>query len=122
MPERDARGVQKHALQAAARKLLVQFEIAVLVVAGNRKAEVRKVHPDLVRAAGLEFRPQEAVVLPCALQFKHRVRFLSFVLDRDAAFARSEQIFMQIEAHDLLLVAPFAFDQHEVILFDLPFA
>ena len=36
------------------RERLVPREIAVLVVAGQRKAEVRQVHADLVRAPGLE--------------------------------------------------------------------
>ena len=38
------------------RQLPVQLEVAVLVVTGDRKAQMREVHADLVRAAGFELR------------------------------------------------------------------
>src|SRR6187399_840038 len=62
--EADARGVQKHALETIARELFVELEIAILIVAGNGKAEMREVHADLVRAAGLQLSPQKAEIAP----------------------------------------------------------
>src|SRR5688572_27989646 len=61
MREAEPIRVQEHALQSLPRELLVQIEVAVLVVARDRKAEVREMYPDLVRAAGLQFRFEQAV-------------------------------------------------------------
>ena len=52
----------------ASGELLVEREIAVLVVAGDRKAEMREVHADLMRAAGLEFRLEQAEGAEALLQ------------------------------------------------------
>ena len=54
MREADPVRVQEHPLQPLLRELLVPREVAVLVVAGERKAEVREMHADLVRAPGFE--------------------------------------------------------------------
>ena len=57
-------GVKEHALKAQPRNFLVQCKIAILVIAGNWKSEVREMHADLMRAPGLEFRFEEAEVAP----------------------------------------------------------
>src|SRR6266511_5810093 len=54
MRERKPPCVQEHAFQTLLRERAVPREIAVLVVAGERKAQMREMHADLVRAAGLE--------------------------------------------------------------------
>ena len=46
--------MQEHPFQSLPRERLVPREIAVLVVAGQRKSQVREVHADLVRAPRLE--------------------------------------------------------------------
>src|SRR5687767_15151465 len=53
--------MQKHALQSLARKPLVQIEVSVLVVPRDRKPEMREMYPDLVGAAGFQFRFEQAV-------------------------------------------------------------
>src|SRR5687768_15254186 len=68
MGDGEAMGVQEHPFEAFTDKSLVQVEIAVLVVAGDRKPKVREVHPDLVRAAGLELRFDQAESRNTALQ------------------------------------------------------
>ena len=54
MREADPARVQEHPLQSFPRERPVPREIAVLVVARERKSEVREMNADLVRAAGLE--------------------------------------------------------------------
>ena len=58
MLEGRCTGVQKHPCQTRginpACDAFVQLEVAVLVVADNRKSEVRQVHANLVRAAGFQ--------------------------------------------------------------------
>src|SRR5215831_17538512 len=59
MVERELVGVQEHPLEALPRELPVQREVAVLVVAGDRKPDVREVDADLMRAASGERRFEE---------------------------------------------------------------
>src|SRR5690242_14875238 len=94
MRHAEAPGVEEHALQASLRQRLVPGEVAVLVVARQREAEVREVHPDLVGAARVELRFQQAhrrlglrPYLPAA---KHRARGLAAkLLDAHAPLAGS---------------------------------
>src|SRR6266571_7691331 len=51
--------MQEHALQAAPGQIAVEFEIAVLVVAGDGKTEMSKMHADLMGASGKQFRRQQ---------------------------------------------------------------
>src|SRR6185295_5021594 len=111
MFETDSARMQKHALQAGTYQILVQPKISVFVVPRNRITKVREMHADLVRAAGLELGAQQAEFTPRLLQFEYGVRLLSFSIDRNAALPGCKYIFMQIQAHALLRVSPFAFDQ-----------
>src|SRR5207253_10558730 len=52
MRQRQSPGVQEHPLQALFRKRLVPGEVAVLVVARQRKSEMRQMHADLMSAPG----------------------------------------------------------------------
>ena len=52
MDERELPRVQKHTPQSFFRKRLVPGKVAVLVVARERKSEMRQMYPNLVRAAG----------------------------------------------------------------------
>src|SRR6266404_8305901 len=120
MFETYAARVQKHALQAGMRQILVQPKISVFVVARNRITKMREMYADLVGAAGLELGAQQAELTPRLLQFEYGMRLLSFRIDRNAALSGCKYILMQIQAHALLRVSPFAFDQSQVILLIRP--
>jgi hypothetical protein len=52
--QEHARHTRQTGRHGAARYLLVQLEVAVLVVSDDRKTEVRQVHADLMRPTGLQ--------------------------------------------------------------------
>jgi hypothetical protein len=52
--ERQPMGVKKHPFQSSAMQLLVERKVTVLVIAKDGKPHMRKVHADLMRAAGLD--------------------------------------------------------------------
>ena len=54
MVQAQSPGVQKHPPTTLARQFTIEFEFAVFVVAQNRVTGAGQVHPDLVRAAGLD--------------------------------------------------------------------
>src|SRR5581483_5835928 len=61
MCELELRRVQEHALESALRQGTIELEIAVLVVARDRKPEVREMYAYLVGAAGHELRLEQRV-------------------------------------------------------------
>src|SRR5215470_1125374 len=72
MFERELAGMQEHPLEALPREFPVQREVAVLVVAGDRKPDVGEVDADLMRATGGEGRLEERE--PGALLDEAKVR------------------------------------------------
>src|SRR3954452_12899471 len=61
MAELQACCVQEHALESLLSQTFVSFQIPVLVIARNRKADMRQMHPDLMRTPGLQFGIQQAI-------------------------------------------------------------
>ena len=78
------------------RKFLVARKVTVLVVAGNRKAEMRQMHADLMGTAGLQLRTQQAEIGPRLLHLEDRMRGLPLRIDRDAALAGLQHVLVQI--------------------------
>ena len=59
MRERDLLRVQEHALESLPCELAVPREVAVLVVAGEREAEMREMHTNLVRTSRAQLRLEQ---------------------------------------------------------------
>ena len=127
MAEAQLPGMKEHPRQTLLRERLVPGEVAVLVVAGEREAEVRQVDADLVRAAGaelgLEQRQRRLVVAedPLPVERGHGLA-AHRVVDAHPALALAGRELVQGESHDALLVPPAAAHEHEVALVDLPLA
>ena len=109
------------------RQHLVPREVAVLVVAGQRKAEVRQVHADLVRAAGVQLRfeqRQRRIGVRTTLRSRRNtVRAAAPVaLDAHAPLAVAGHELVQRQLDRAHRVAPLAAHQHEIALVDPSFA
>src|SRR5487761_2494145 len=120
MHEGELPRVQEHALHALLGQALVQFEIAVLVVAHDGEPQMGEMHADLVGAPGFELRLQQTVGAADALEFEHRVRLAPFIVDADAALARTGDIALQLQFHVLFARGPLALHQYQVALVHLP--
>src|SRR5688572_3123150 len=116
MGEREASGMQEHPLQTGLRQFAVPREIAVLVVARERKAQMREMDADLMRAAGqelgLEQRERRIVIAP-GLDAPERRRGIAteVVVDTHTPLAFACRELVQREAHRALLVAPMTLHQ-----------
>ena len=122
MREADAVRVQEHPLQPLPRERLVPREIAVLVVAGERKAEVREVHADLVRAPGLELgfeqRERRVGLRPHLHAPEDRAREPAVGVHAHAPLAVAGHVARERQLDRAQRVAPLAADQHVVALVD----
>src|SRR5258708_22037815 len=114
MLERHLRGMQEHPLEPFLAKGLVEREVAILVVAQHRMAEVGEVHADLVRAPGEELGFEQAVFGPALDQAKDRLGLPPFVGYRDAALALARHAPLEGEAHALHRAAKAPRDSDEV--------
>ena len=56
--------VQEHSPQPVALKLLVESEVAIFVVPGERETEICQMHPDLMGSAGLQFHLEQTGIFP----------------------------------------------------------
>ena len=96
--------MQKHAFErrfrVRPRQILVQREVAVLGVAGDRQADARHMNANLMRAPRLEFRLDPRVVVPALDQVEHRVRRQPVFLDTHAPFPVARYVFVQRRLHD----------------------
>jgi hypothetical protein len=92
-------------------KALFSGKIAVLVVAGDGKAQMRQMHADLVGAAGLQFHLDQAEILPARHQAHDGMCELALGIDADPTFAFRRQVFVQRQAYMLQFIAPAALDQ-----------
>ncbi len=109
--------------QIAPRGALVEVEIAVLVVAQDRKAQVRQVNADLVGATGLQFGLQQRVAAEALLHVEDRVGgHAGLRVDRHASLAVAGQVLGQRRLHVLAIVLPVADDQRQIALVDLSLA
>ena len=91
--------VQEHPFERAARVVgleqdAVKREIAVLIVAEDRKARRCEVNADLVGTPGLQFSFQQGKLGILAQQGKHRVRFHAAGLHHHAPLAIGGRVFM----------------------------
>ncbi len=126
MREADPVRVQEHPLQPLLGELLVPREIAVLVVAGERKSEMREMDADLMRAPGFELgfeeRERRVVRRPRRHATKDRARDTPVAVDAHAPLAVTGDPRLQRQLHAAQRIAPFAAHEHEVALVDLPVA
>ena len=111
-------------LRPGLRELAVPREVAVLVVAGQREAEVREMHADLVGAA--RCRSSASSSASGGSRSGHRsrarnivLRVLALVLDPHATLAVARRVAMDGERRRALRVAPAAARQDQVALVDL---
>src|SRR5262249_7277395 len=114
--------VQEHALEPLPGKRLVERKIAILVIAEDRKAQVGKVNPNLMRPPGLQVGFEQAVVAPRALQPEYRVRRRSFPADADPAFAGPQDELAEWQLDAAFGVAPMPFYEDGIGLLDLSLA
>src|SRR5215831_4095224 len=118
--------MEKHALQTLLSQRFVPGEVAVFIVAGERKAKVRQMNADLMRASGAQLRLEQAHRRfgsgPNLAPVENRRRCTSVALDTypTLAFSRDELVQRQLDL--ALLIAPPSVYQHEVALVDPPFA
>ncbi|SQC03335.1 Uncharacterised protein [Clostridium sporogenes] len=106
-------------LRVRARQRLVQCEIAILGVAGDRQAEMREVHPDLMGPTRFEFRFDEHVVRPAVDEIEHRMRREPVLLHPYAALPFRGRILEQRRLHRAApapVGLPFAVRAREVAL------
>ena len=122
MREADPVRVQEHPLEPLARERLVPREVAVLVVAGEREAEVRQMDADLVGASGVELGVEQADrrigVRPAVQPPKHGSREAACGVDPDAALAVAGHVGRQRQLDLAHRVAPFAPHEHRIALVD----
>src|SRR5262245_17805631 len=57
----DPGSVEEHPLESGTRQHLVEREVAVFVIARDREADVRQLHPDLVSAASQQIRLEQRI-------------------------------------------------------------
>src|SRR5438046_2173569 len=108
MREREPQRMQEQPLQALPRETPVQLEVAVLVVARDRKTEMREMHADLMRAAGLELRFEKAPSGKGPLEPEEGQRRLPFGVHAHAPLPGALYVFVQGELHGLFTVLPAA--------------
>jgi len=122
MGEANEARVQEHPLQALAREDLVPGEVAVLVVARERKAQMGKMHSDLVRAAGLELGIEQRLgrigPRPYLGPAEGRPCKATCGIDADAPLPLTRDVAREREIDLAQRVAPAAPDQHVVALVD----
>src|SRR5256885_8247920 len=97
--------VQKHALEALLRQSPVELEVAVLIIARDRKSEVGEMDADLMGAAGQKLRRQQRVIADFLLLPEDRLRLPALAIDADAPLAGAGEEFFQRKADMLLVVA-----------------
>src|SRR5215470_17975675 len=125
MLQRQPPCMQEHAFETFSGERFVPAEVAVLIVAGERKTEVRKVHADLMRAArsqlGLEQAHRRLGFGPHLLSMKdRRCRASVLALDAHAPFTLSGQEFVQRQLDLALCVAPSPADEDQIAFVDAP--
>src|SRR5882672_8984629 len=91
--------VQEHTLQALLRQRAVEIEVAVLVVAGDGKAEMSKMHADLMRASGKQLRREQRAVAEGPLAPEHRLRFAAFAIHAHPPLPGLREIFLERQVH-----------------------
>src|SRR5712675_1496811 len=86
-------GVQEHALQALLRQGPVELEVAVLVIARDRKSEMGEMDADLMGAAGQELRRQQRVIADPPPLPENRLRLSALAIDADAPLSGTGEEF-----------------------------
>src|SRR5438034_5261074 len=119
--------VEKHAPQSTLGEGPVPREVAVLVVAGERKTKMRQVHANLMGAPGMQLRFKQANrridVWPDALPMENGAGVLTLpAFDADASLSRGGDEFAQRQIDASPHIAKFAFHQNHVALVHLAFA
>src|SRR5688572_31510476 len=114
MRDNRLRRVQEHALQSLAGEVLVERKVAVLVIAGDRKAQMGEMDPYLMCPAGLQLGFEEAVILPSPLQAKHGVRGRPFPAYTHPALAGLQKVLVEGQLDVALRIAPSSLNQSEV--------
>src|SRR5439155_712923 len=116
MPELQFPCVQEHTLQALLRQSSVELEVAVLVIARDRKSEMGEMDADLMGTAGQELRRQQRVIADFLLLPENRLRLSALAIDADAPLSGTGEEFFQRKADMLLVVAPASLHQGQVFL------
>src|SRR3990170_8870352 len=99
MPETEAGGVQKQALEAKTPQAAVEITVAVLVIPGDGMPDVRGVHARLVHASGQKLdlnQRGDLVFLPWR---DPALRLFAGLPDLDLALARAHAIPGQRRGH-----------------------
>src|SRR6476620_6597124 len=124
MRERQLPRVQEHALEPLPCELPVPREVAVLVVARQRVADMREMDADLVRASSLEFCLQERyrgrVPWPGLEAPKDRDGALPVCADPDPSLAFPSHELVQRDVDFAHGVAPRSAHQQQIALVHCP--
>src|SRR5712675_3256509 len=122
MHELQFPGVQEHALQALLRQGPVELEVAVLVVARDRKSEMGEMDADLMGPSGQELRRQQREIAESLLSPENRLRRPALAVYADAPLPGTGKKFLERKADMLFVVAPASLHQGQVLLLHPPLA
>src|SRR5882672_765257 len=114
--------MQEHSLQACALlssvQAFVQVKVAVFVVADDRKAEMREVDPDLMRAPGTQLHVQQRIGAYTLPETDDRMRRRPFGIDGHASLSTRGDELAQRRANMLARIGPATTHQGKVAFLD----
>lgn len=87
--------MQKHAFEPFLGQSFVECEIAVFLVAGDGVAQMRAMHPNLVRSSRLKFCFEQTKIFPARNEAKNGMRRFAFVRHTNSPLTRRQQILEQ---------------------------